>query len=230
EDETLLLETTFSRTVHLFPVAPDRTESELKAGGGQGANIQPIVKVAAPVQPRRQTKRKSVVVDAGGASHPPKKLREDHGTPGGTFVGGKSRSAIKRLLAGAVLNAEVSVAAIPTLPFVTASVSSMPEHEAGDHTDSVAEPNLFTIGASQRFFAPVMTTVTTVTSTVDPALMVDEFAPPKFFASIRGMEHDQLFTEFNIRAARQISLSAEVRMRAEFNVKERRRLKSVVEE
>ncbi|GKB49702.1 hypothetical protein Tco_0900455, partial [Tanacetum coccineum] len=23
--------------------------------------------------------------------------------------------------------------------------------------------------------------------------MVDEFAPPKFFASIRGMEHDQLF-------------------------------------
>ncbi|GJY31739.1 ankyrin repeat-containing protein [Tanacetum coccineum] len=27
--------------------------------------------------------------------------------------------------------------------------------------------------------------------------MVDEFAPPRFFASIRGMEHDQLFTEFN---------------------------------
>nr|GEX79279.1 hypothetical protein [Tanacetum cinerariifolium] len=27
--------------------------------------------------------------------------------------------------------------------------------------------------------------------------MVDEFAPPKFFASVREMEHDQLFTEFN---------------------------------
>ncbi|GKE95525.1 hypothetical protein Tco_1580380 [Tanacetum coccineum] len=25
--------------------------------------------------------------------------------------------------------------------------------------------------------------------------MVDEFAPPKFFASVRGMEHDELFTE-----------------------------------
>ncbi|GJZ16910.1 hypothetical protein Tco_0553033 [Tanacetum coccineum] len=59
--------------------------------------------------------------------------------------------------------------------------------------------------------------------------MVDEFAPPKFFAYVREMEHDQLFTEFNIRAARQISLSAEVRMRAEYNVKERQRLKSVVE-
>ncbi|GJZ85083.1 hypothetical protein Tco_0650422 [Tanacetum coccineum] len=60
--------------------------------------------------------------------------------------------------------------------------------------------------------------------------MVDEFAPPKFFASIRGMEHDQLFTEFNVGAGRQISLSAEVRMRAEYNIREKRRLKSVVDE
>ncbi|GKE89047.1 hypothetical protein Tco_1566522 [Tanacetum coccineum] len=55
--------------------------------------------------------------------------------------------------------------------------------------------------------------------------MLDEFAPPKFFASICGMEHDQLFTEFNVGATRQISLSAEVRMRAEYNIKEKRRLK-----
>nr|GEU51623.1 hypothetical protein [Tanacetum cinerariifolium] len=46
--------------------------------------------------------------------------------------------------------------------------------------------------------------------------MVDEFAPPKFFAYVRGMDHDQLFTEFNVGAARQISLSAEVRMHADF--------------
>ncbi|GJX33473.1 hypothetical protein Tco_0243328 [Tanacetum coccineum] len=58
--------------------------------------------------------------------------------------------------------------------------------------------------------------------------MVDEFAPPTFFAFVRGMEHDQLFTGFNVRAAHQMSLSAEVRMRAEYNVKEKRRLKSVV--
>ncbi|GKG30180.1 hypothetical protein Tco_0420078, partial [Tanacetum coccineum] len=31
--------------------------------------------------------------------------------------------------------------------------------------------------------------------------MLDEFATPKFFASIRGMEHDKLFTEFNVGAA-----------------------------
>nr|GEX30929.1 hypothetical protein [Tanacetum cinerariifolium] len=41
-------------------------------------------------------------------------------------------------------------------------------------------------------------------------LMVDEFSPPKIFTSIRGMDHDQLFTEFNVGAACQISLSAKV--------------------
>nr|GEW81573.1 hypothetical protein [Tanacetum cinerariifolium] len=60
--------------------------------------------------------------------------------------------------------------------------------------------------------------------------MVDEFAPPKFFASIRGMEHDQLFTKFSVGAARQMSLSAEVRMRTEYNIKEKRRLKYVVDD
>ncbi|GJR69072.1 hypothetical protein Tco_0015137 [Tanacetum coccineum] len=44
------------------------------------------------------------------------------------------------------------------------------------------------------------------------------------------MEHDQLFTKFNVGAARQMALSAEVRMHAEYNIREKRRLKSVVEE
>nr|GEU96215.1 hypothetical protein [Tanacetum cinerariifolium] len=60
--------------------------------------------------------------------------------------------------------------------------------------------------------------------------MDDEFAPPKFFASVRGMEHEQLFTEFNVGAARQMSLSAEVRMCVEYNIRERRRWNSIVEE
>ncbi|GKE23802.1 hypothetical protein Tco_1435314 [Tanacetum coccineum] len=51
--------------------------------------------------------------------------------------------------------------------------------------------------------------------------MVDEFAPSRFFASIRGMEHDQLFGEFNMGLARQLALGAEVRMRAEHNIKEK---------
>ncbi|GKB52422.1 hypothetical protein Tco_0903175 [Tanacetum coccineum] len=206
--------------------------------------------------------------------------------------------AVKRLLARAVLNAEVGVTAIPTLPFVTASVSSTSKRKGRDHTNSVAGLNLHATRAPPRFaisldsshhsgtnvveaevdslvrsFVLIMTTATTITSMVDPVLvakeklvepslfcaesssasgtgpttsvfldltssdflvgdiraMVDEFASPKFFASVRGMEHDLLFTEFNVGAARQMSLSAEVRMRVEYNFKEKRRLKSVVE-
>ncbi|GKA29688.1 hypothetical protein Tco_0715933 [Tanacetum coccineum] len=314
EDEPRLLDTTIGCTVPLLPFAPDCVESEIEAsvkkifneggsgnqmeqgdstGGGQDANIQPVVEAAdtaiedvALMQLRRQEKRKYVIADVGGASYPPKKLREDHGTLSGTSVGGKSRSVIKRLLAGVVLNAEVGVAAIPTLPFVTTSVSTTSEREGRDHTDSMAKPNLHTIRAPSS--APIMTTVTTITSTVDHASvakekpvdpylfcvdsssvgitdpttgvfsdstgsdflvgairtvidpdtdlqkvyvpqwsvtnrsrlddgrvyreMVDEFAPPKFFASIRGMEHDQLFTEFNVGAAHQMCLSAEAEL------------------
>ncbi|GKD65517.1 hypothetical protein Tco_1307625 [Tanacetum coccineum] len=264
----------------------------------QGANIESVseaidtvVEDVVPLQPRHQRKWKIVVVDAGGSSHPTKKLREDHGTPSGTSVAGKSMSAIQRLLVGAVHNAEVRGEVILTLPFVTSSVSATPEHEDGNQTDSVAGTNIQTVGAPQRFVissdsshhsganvaeaevdslirssAPLMTTATIITATVDPASsvkekfvepslfgagsslaggadhtiggfsdligsdfivggirtvispdtnlqkvyvpqwsvtngsrlddsrvfceMVDEFAPPKFFASIRGMEHE----------------------------------------
>ncbi|GKC98191.1 hypothetical protein Tco_1168466 [Tanacetum coccineum] len=268
EGEPLLLETTIGRTVSLLSIAPDRAKSELEASV-DSEPADTVVENEAPLQPRRQRKRKTVVVDVGESSHHPKRLKEDHGTPSGTSVG--------------------------------ASISTTPEHEVGDHTDSVAVPNLRTIGAPQRFIisldsshhsdadvaepevdslsrssAPIMTTVTIVTSTFDHALVAKEKpvktsmfsadsssaggADPNtgvfsnltgsdflvggirtvinpdtdlqkvyFFASVRGIEHDQLFTEFNFRAARQMSLSAEVRMRAEYNVKERKRLKPVVE-
>nr|GFB01954.1 hypothetical protein [Tanacetum cinerariifolium] len=60
--------------------------------------------------------------------------------------------------------------------------------------------------------------------------MLDEFAPPKFFASVHGMDHDQLFTEFNVGTAQQISLNAQVRMRPEYNIREKRKLRAVVDE
>ncbi|GKG31425.1 hypothetical protein Tco_0423913, partial [Tanacetum coccineum] len=65
------------------------------ASGGQGDNIQSVSEVVDTVvegvvllQPRRQRKWKTMVVDAGGSSHPTKKLKEDHETPSGTSVAG----------------------------------------------------------------------------------------------------------------------------------------------
>ncbi|GKD46389.1 hypothetical protein Tco_1271034 [Tanacetum coccineum] len=309
-DEPKLLDSTVGRVVPLLPVALDRAESKLETsvdrlfeegdsgnqteqgnsiGGGQGADIQlvseaayTVVEDVAPLQLRHQRKRKTVVADAGESSHPAKKLREDHETPSGTSVGGKSMSAVQRLLVGAMLNADVRGEAIPTLPFVTSSISATPEREGGDHTDSVAGTNLriTKVDSLIRSSVLIMTAVTIVTSTVDLALTakkktakpspfvassssagrnepitggfsdltgsdflvggirtvidpdtdIQKVYLPQFFTSIRRMEHDQLFTEFNVGAARQMSLSSEVRMRAEYNIREKIRLKSVVKE
>ncbi|GJU02221.1 hypothetical protein Tco_1112559 [Tanacetum coccineum] len=60
--------------------------------------------------------------------------------------------------------------------------------------------------------------------------MIDHFTPPAFFKTVRGMEHEQLFTEFNVSAVRNLSLSSEVRMRAEYNISEKRKWRSLAEE
>nr|GFD33399.1 hypothetical protein [Tanacetum cinerariifolium] len=98
--------------------------------------------------------------------------RKDHGTSSGTSVGGKSRSALQRLLAGSMLNAEVRVAIIPTLSFVTASVSTTPVRvEIILTLTNVVEAE---VDSLVRSSVPIMTTVTTITSTVDPTLVAKE--------------------------------------------------------
>ncbi|GKA19202.1 hypothetical protein Tco_0699117 [Tanacetum coccineum] len=251
------------RVVPLLPIAPARVESELdasvdklfdesgsgnqaeqgdSASGRHGVGIQLVSDVAetvvedvTPIQPKRQKKQKIVIVDAGEPSHPAKRLRDDHGAPGGPVVGGKSRSMVQRLLAWAVQNSEVRGEAMPSLPFVTSSVSTTPEREDEDHTESLAGADLRTIGAPQRFvisldsshhssvnvtgaevdsvvrtFMPIMTSVTTTTPTIDPAVIAKE----KLVAT----------------SSLVMSLSAEVRMCVEYNIKEKMILKSVVDE
>ncbi|GJR47230.1 hypothetical protein Tco_1315333 [Tanacetum coccineum] len=265
------------RVVPLRPVAPARAENELEASVdklfdesgsgnlveqgnsascGQGVSIhliseavETVVEDVAPLQPMRQKKRPTAVVDAGEPSHPAKRLRGDHGTPGGAPIGGKSMLVVQRLLVGVVQNAEVRVKLF--LPCPSTNVAEA-------EVDSVVRSSI-----------PIMTVATTVTSTVDPATIVKEnFVESSLFSGgsssagganhiiggffdltgsdfiVSGIrtvispdtdlqkviKHDQLFTEFNVGAAWQMSLSAQVRMRAEYNIKEKRRLKSVVDE
>ncbi|GJW75317.1 hypothetical protein Tco_0134687 [Tanacetum coccineum] len=175
EGEAKLLETTVGRTVPLLPVAPVRSEASLEdsvnrlfddGGSGNQADsaigidqnivVEPEVEhVAAETEivkkVARHHKKRPAAADVSGSNHPPKKLREDYGTSGGHASGGKSPSVIRELLASSILNAEVGVAAIPTLPFVTSSVSATPEKDGDDFTDAVTGPNLRTIGPSVRF-------------------------------------------------------------------------------
>ncbi|GKG58051.1 hypothetical protein Tco_0589662, partial [Tanacetum coccineum] len=64
-------------------------EKNDSAASSQSAGIQIVSEAAeivaedvVPLQPKHKKKRKTVV-DAGEPSHPVKKLRDDHGTPGG---------------------------------------------------------------------------------------------------------------------------------------------------
>ncbi|GJY14353.1 hypothetical protein Tco_0384775 [Tanacetum coccineum] len=58
---------------------------------------------------------------------------------------------------------------------------------------------------------------------------IDHLAPPVLFSLIRNMDYEQVFTEFNIGTARQACLNAEVRMRTEYCLSERKRLESQCE-
>ncbi|GJY02894.1 hypothetical protein Tco_0361046 [Tanacetum coccineum] len=356
ENERPIVTMAKHRTVTLLPTTVARSSGELSAsverefagdagtgdGGDQGFdsvaggdNVEPTVPVTEPVEaeiPRpKRSKKKRVIYDSEGlpvAPHPPKRLRADYGNTGGSATGGKSLSALNRLLQDSRLTVEQGVPALPTLPFITSSVTASPLEEGGDRTDSVTGPSLRTIGPSARFVvlsdsshhsgaksadpevdslarsdAPVMTEATTVTIPTDVnkdksaphpsvfgsssssektdrtlslfagrsgsgfdagsiraeeaigagseeiyipewtvtkgfgmndgrlcASMIDHFTPPAFFKTVRGMEHEQLFTEFNVSAARNLSLSSEVRMRAEYNILEKRKWKSLAEE
>ncbi|GKB48527.1 hypothetical protein Tco_0899280, partial [Tanacetum coccineum] len=258
--------------------------------------------------------------DTLAASHPPKKLRADYEKTSGSATGDKSPSVIKRLLRDSQLMVEQGIAALPTLPFITSSVTASPLEEGGDHTDSATYLALRTIGPSERFVvlsdsshhssaksadaevdslirsvASVITVATTLTTSVSTATttivtpadvgkdknvptpsifagssssektdrtlslftgrsgsdfvvgdiraegatdtglqeiyvpgwfvtrgfelndgrscadMIDHFTPPTFFKAVRGIEHEQLFAEFNVSPARNLSFSSEVK-------------------
>nr|GEV92104.1 hypothetical protein [Tanacetum cinerariifolium] len=154
KNEPRVLESTVGRVLPLFSVVPARASSELEA-------------MLTDFLMRGLRKRKTAVADAGGPSHPPKKSREDFRALGGASIADKSMAVVQSLFFGAMLEAEARGEPVPTLPFVTSSVSATPEREDRSPADSVPGPNLRTIGAPQRSSAPAIATVTTITAAID---------------------------------------------------------------
>nr|GEY51660.1 hypothetical protein [Tanacetum cinerariifolium] len=54
--------------------------------------------------------------------------------------------------------------------------------------------------------------------------LMDRLAPPFLFSQLRAMDYDQLYVEFNVRAARQMCLGAEVRIRVEYTLEQKDKL------
>ncbi|GKB94698.1 hypothetical protein Tco_0980835 [Tanacetum coccineum] len=154
KEEMRLLDSTVGHVVRLLPIAPGRAESELEASVerlfDEGGSVNQGDSAAGGGQ-ETETEKRQATIDAGGSSHPPKKLKSDHETSNRAVSAGKSPSALKELLASSILNVESGVEAVATLPFVTSSVFSILEHESGVPADSITVPNICTIGASERF-------------------------------------------------------------------------------
>ncbi|GJX83771.1 gypsy type transposase [Tanacetum coccineum] len=293
EEEARILDSTVRRVVLLLPVAPARADSELEksvdrlfdeggsadqgystAGGGQETETEIVTGVrfvadenVVTEKPKRPRKKRQAATVAGGSFHPPKKLRGDHETSSGAATGGKSPSVHKELLASSMLNVEVGVVTVVTLPMITSSVSTTLEHESCAPADSINGLNLCTLGESERFvisldsshhsstnaseagvdsfvrsvvlppvmteavittnvasipFAPALKTGTKVISPVHASMFHDSDST----GTISEMDYHHLFTEFNVGNARQACLNAEVRMRTEYCLSERKRRQS----
>ncbi|GJX93370.1 hypothetical protein Tco_0347956 [Tanacetum coccineum] len=177
KEEVRLLDSTVRRVVLLLPVASARAKSELEAsvermfdeggsadqgdfaaGGGHDSETKSVTGVRIIVdenvtaeRPKRPRKKRQVVTDTDGSSHPPNKLRGGYRTSSKAATSGKSPSVIKELLASIMLNVEVGVAAVATLCMVTSLVSATPEYESGPPTDSNTGLNLHTLGLTERF-------------------------------------------------------------------------------
>ncbi|GJU57535.1 hypothetical protein Tco_1235301, partial [Tanacetum coccineum] len=243
----------------LFDGSGSRDHGESAEGGNiVSEQVETVIEDAPIKKVRRQKKRKAVVEDVSaeyviGVNHPPKRVREDYATPSGPTTGDKSQAILDSLLADARLNVEIMVSPIPTMPFITSSVSVTPDsshysstHPAdtkvdshkpinpspfltGSHSTGGAIPSArgftdltgsdFMVGGFctvvnpdtdlQKVYVPKwnVTNGSGVDTATDCRETVDELAPQCFFAVVRNMEHDQLFTEFNVGTARQVCLS-----------------------
>nr|GEX31347.1 hypothetical protein [Tanacetum cinerariifolium] len=145
-------------------------------------------------------KKKICCCDASGPSHPPKKLREDYGALGGAFAAGKSRF---------VISSDYSLH----------SGANIAKAEVDSIARTYSVPGGFYDVSGSDFLIGGIRTVLSLT-----------LISKSLRSAMERMDHDQLFIEFNVGAACQISLSAEVRMRVEYNIREKMRLGYVVDE
>ncbi|GJX52635.1 gypsy type transposase, partial [Tanacetum coccineum] len=189
-------------------------------------------------------KKKRVIYDSEGlpvASHPPKRLRADYGTTGGSVTKGKILQVFLTVAPRIPrLTIRTGVPALLPYPYYFFRIASplVEGRRPYRHRAKSADPE---VDSLVRSAAPVMTeatTVATIAITVaipaDVSLrrksipewtvtkgfelndgrmcanMIDHFTPPAFFKTVRGMEHEQLFTEFNVSQADAKEESAEV--------------------
>ncbi|GKD29662.1 hypothetical protein Tco_1240440 [Tanacetum coccineum] len=113
---------------------------------GEEMNLLSFIQTTDPTKVRvgerqRAEDEPKLLFDEGGSGN---LAEQGDSASGGHGVGDSAEIVVED-------NAEVRGEHIPTLPFVTSSVSATPEREDEVHTDSATGLNFRTIGAPQRF-------------------------------------------------------------------------------
>ncbi|GKA58918.1 hypothetical protein Tco_0758231 [Tanacetum coccineum] len=105
-----------------------------------------------------------------------------------------------------------------------AGPSQLEESEGSD--DSFYELATFDPSEVKRWYVPRwnITNDSLLDDGFSYRTLVDHVAPPAFFASLRFMDCNQLYTKFNVGAARQICRGSEVRSRAEHELELKEKL------
>ncbi|GJU70868.1 hypothetical protein Tco_1262273 [Tanacetum coccineum] len=178
---------------------------------------------------------------------PAKKLRTDH--PSLAFgTGGKTLAGLEQIMsAGSRLLAQEQSATPSVAPpsqenTAATTTTSTKAKLAADVNPDLAGPSqleesegsddsfyeLATLDPSEakRWYVPRwnITNDSLLDDGFSCRTLVDRVAPPAFFSSLRSMDCDQLYTEFNVGAARQICLGSEVRSRAEHELELKEKL------
>ncbi|GJV43846.1 retrovirus-related pol polyprotein from transposon TNT 1-94 [Tanacetum coccineum] len=113
------------------------------------------------------------------------------------------------------------------LPTSDVGGSSQPE-TSEESTDSFYEMAVLNSEDAKRWYIPRwnITNDSLLDDGFSCRTLVDRVAPPGFFSTLRNMDYDQLFAEFNVGAARQICLGSEVRSRAEHELELKEKLRA----
>ncbi|GJS03621.1 hypothetical protein Tco_0320129 [Tanacetum coccineum] len=166
------------------------------------------------IKKKRLTKQSNVL--------PAKKLRMDHpslasGTEEGeSFMDLSTQASLQiRTTVGSssTLSAPVDIAA--------ATTTSTKAKLAADVNSDLADPS-----EAKSWYDPRwnITNDSLLNDDFSYRTLVDRVAPPAFFSALCSMDCDQLYTEFNVGAARQICLGSEVRSRAEHELELKEKL------
>ncbi|GJT73456.1 hypothetical protein Tco_1032742 [Tanacetum coccineum] len=166
-----------------------------------------------------------------GEPLPAKRLRTNHPS----LASGTSGKSLASLRHSCAADAPVYTAADivtssrgKTLVLPTSGVggSSQPE-TSEESTDSFYETAVLNSEDAKRWYIPRwnITNDSLLDDGFSCRTLVDRVAPPGFFSTLRNMDYDQLFAEFNVGAARQICLGSEVRSRAEHELELKEKLR-----